>query len=218
MAKILLSGLSNTGKTSLLQTLTNVLIMANDGKKYPFKQPHRNIDLTTTAQSFIDEIEDALEGYEKKFGEFPNTLVIDSISKVLLDIENHYVSTVSSFPYGPIGKDVSYLMNYIENELVKNGCNVIFVSHAMKDGDGQFSLVTAGGASGKRGGVIADVDNAIYVDVKGKKRTVYHKNPKLLSRSLDADLPESQLVEDFNLQDYLDHLLKTETDTDEYSI
>ena len=218
MAKILISGLSNTGKTSLLQSLTDVLIMANDGKKYPFPQPHRNIAQVTTAEDFITSIEDGLDAYEAKIGSMPKTIVIDSISKVLQDIENHYVATITSFPYGQIGKDINHLMNYIENELVKNGCNVIFVSHAIKDGDGQFSLVTAGGASGKRGGVIAEVDNAIYVDVKGKKRIVWHKNPKLLSRSLDSSLPEFENVEDFNLQAYLDRLLANEVTTDEWSL
>lgn len=218
MAKILLSGLSNSGKTSLLQTLTDVLVIANDGKKYPFKQPHVNVPQVTTADELIVEIEGALERYETKFDTLPKTLVIDSISKVLLDIESHYVATISSFPYGQIGKDISQLMNYIENELVQNGCNVIFVSHAMKDIDGQYSLVTSGGAAGKRGGVIADVDNAIYIEIKGKKRTIWYKNPKLLARSLNADLPEFVELDDFNLQNYLEVLLASESDTDEWCI
>ena len=218
MAKILISGLSNTGKTSLLQTLTDVLVIANDGKKYPFKQPHRNIEVTNTAASIIGQIEEATESYHTKFGVYPKTIAVDSISKILLDIQNHYLSTVSSFPYGPIGKDISHLMAYFENELVKNGCNVIFVSHAEKDDDGQYKLVTAGGASGKRGGVIADVDNSIYIEIKGTKRIIHHKNPKLLARTLNEDLPDTEPVETFNLQNYLDTLLATETDTDEWSI
>ncbi len=218
MAKILISGLSNCGKTSLLRTLTDVLVIANDGKKYPFKQPHRNIEVTTTADSLIAEIEDAMDGYSKKFGVLPRTIAIDSISKILLDIQDHFLATVTSFPYGPMGKDISRLMAYFENELVKNGCNVIFISHAEKDEDGQFKLVTAGGASGKRGGVIADVDNSMYVDVRGKKRIVHHRNPKLLARTLSEDLPDTEEVEDFNLQSYLENLLATETDTDEWTI
>ena len=218
MAKVLLSGLANTGKTSLLKDLTDVLIIARDGKKYPFKQPHVNVEEVTSAELFIEEIEGALERYNEKFNALPKTLVIDSISKVLLDIESYYVSTISSFPYGQIGKDIATLMNYIENDLVQNGCNVIFVSHAMKDDDGYFKLVTSGGAAGKRGGVIADVDNALYIDVKGKKRMIWHKNPRLLARSLNTELPESEPVEGFNLQKYLENLLATETDTDEWSI
>jgi hypothetical protein len=218
MAKILVSGLANSGKTSLLQTLRDALVIANDGKKYPFKQPHINVETTPTADMFINTVSDGMEKYNEKFGEFPKTVVIDSISKVLQDIENHYVATITSFPYGQIGKDVHIIMSWIENELVKQGFNVIFVSHAIKDGDGDFSLVTAGGASGKRGGVIAEVDNALFVDVRGKKRVVYHKNPKLLSRSLNEKIPEQEDVENFNLQNYLEILLESEGEVDEWSL
>ena len=218
MAKILISGRANTGKTSLLQTLTNVLVIANDGKQYPFKQPHVNVDSVTTAAAFIETLEEALERYEAKYEEMPQTIVIDSISKVLQDIENYYLKTVSSFPYGPIGKDIAEVMSYIENELVKNGCNVVFVSHVIKDADGELSLVTAGGSSGKRGGVIAEVDYAVYVDVQGKKRTIWHRNPKMLSRTLNNEMPEKQAVEDFNLQEYLDQILANEADVEEWAI
>jgi len=218
MAKILISGLPNTGKTSLLRTLKDVLVIADDGKQYPFPQPHRNVEAVNTAAEFINIVEESLTSYEEKYGQMPATIAIDSISKVLLDIETHYISTISSFPYGQIGKDIMQIMAYIENDLVKNGCNVVFVSHAMKDEDGYFKLVTAGGSSGKRGGVIADVDNAIYVDVRGKKRVIWHKNPQLLARSLDNDLPESELVADFNLQSYLERLIANEGAVDEWAI
>ena len=218
MAKVLISGLSNTGKTSLLQTLTDVLVIANDGKKYPFKQPHINVEQVTTAGSFIADIDGALDRYNEKFGNYPKIVVIDSISKVLLDIESYYIATISSFPYGQIGKDIKELMDYIENDLVKNGCTVVFVSHAMKDDDGYFKLVTSGGAAGKRGGVIADVDNSIYIEIKGKKRIIHYKNPKLLARSLDETLPDFVEIEDFNLQTYIDNMVAHETSTDEWVI
>lgn len=218
MAKLLISGLANSGKTSLLQTLEDVLVIANDGKKYPFKQPHVNIEKVTSSAGFITEIEEALERYDQKFDKYPKTVVIDSISKVLLDIEAHYVSTVASFPYGQIGKDINELMSYIETELVKNGCTVIFVSHAMKDDDGYFKLVTSGGSTGKRGGVIADVDNAIYIEIKNKKRIIHLKNPKLLARSLDGDLPDYVEIENFNLQEHIHKMIVSEVDTDEWAI
>ena len=218
MAKLLISALPNAGKTSLLKGLKDSLVIANDGKQFPFHQPHINISEVTSASGFIAEIDAGLDAYNNKFGNYPKIVVIDSISKVLLDIESYYVSTISSFPYGQIGKDITELMSYIENELVKNGCSVIFVSHAMKDDDGYFKLVTSGGAAGKRGGVIADVDNAIYIEIKGKKRVIHYKNPKLLARSLNEDLPEFVPIEDFNLQDYMDNLIANDNTVDEWSL
>jgi hypothetical protein len=218
MAKLLISGQANTGKTSLLQTLENVLVFANDGKKYPFPQPHINVPRVNTADEFIGYIENGLAMYEEKLGSLPEVIVFDSISKTLLDIEAHYIRTVNSFPYGQIGKDISQVMDYIENELAKNGCHIIFVSHAIKDGDGEYALVTAGGASGKRGGVIAEVDEAIYVDVRGKKRTIHIKNPKMLSRSLLASMPESVIVEEFSLKEYLDSIIANESTTGDWCL
>ena len=218
MAKLLISALSNAGKTSLLKGLKDSLVIANDGKAFPFKQPHINIAEVTSAGEFIGEIENGLEKYNEKFNSYPKIVVIDSISKVLLDIEAHYVSTITSFPYGQIGKDIKELMDYIENELVKNGCSVIFVSHAMKDDDGYFKLVTSGGAAGKRGGVIADVDNSIYIEIKGKKRIIHYKNPKLLARSLNEDLPDFVDIENFSLQEYMDNLMDNDNVVDEWSL
>ena len=217
MAKLLISGLANTGKTSLLQTLENVLVIANDGKKYPFKQPHVNVEEIHTSKDFIDTVSSALDRYDQKFGHYPEILVIDSISKTLLDIEAYHLATIASFPYGPIGKEISAMMHYIENDLVKQGCHVIFVSHAFKD-DSELALVNAGGSWGKKGGVLSEVDDAIYVDIKGKKRMIHTKNNRLLSRSLDESIPESIPVEEFSLKDYMDSIVARETDTDEWAI
>jgi len=217
MAKLLISGFANTGKTTLLQTLEDTLVIANDSKKYPFKQPHINVGGVTTADEFIGIVADGLEKYNNKFGEYPKIIAIDSISKTLLDIEAHYLRTVNSFPYGPIGKDISAVMQYIENDLVREGCHVIFVSHAFKD-DSDLALVNAGGSWGKKGGVLSEVDDAIYIELKGKKRIIHFKTNGKLSRSLNADLPESVDVSEFNLKDYLDTIIANESATDEWEL
>jgi hypothetical protein len=217
MAKILVSGISNSGKTSLLKPLENVLIIANDGKTYPFEQPHVNVAEINTAEEFIDIVSDGMEKYKSKFEEYPSTIVIDSISKTWLDIEAHYLKTIASFPYGPINKDISIVMSFLENELAKNGFNIIFVSHAFKD-ELNMALVNAGGSWGsKKGGVLAHVNNAIYIELKGKKRQVLLKDHKLARtlQELDNDcLP----VEEFNLQKYLDDLIRSEVKVDKWSL
>ena len=203
---LLISGLPNTGKTSLLQTLDDVLIIANDGKNYPFEQPHINVGEITTADQWVDNINTSIGKYEERFGKLPKYLVIDSISKTLLDIEAHYLRTVNSFPYGPIGRDISACMHYIQTEIIPAGINIIFVSHAFKD-DQDLSLVNAGGSWGKKGGVLSEVDEAIYIDTVGKKRRVTFKNHKL-ARSLVYDGDDTINVEDFNLKEYTELLLE----------
>lgn len=217
MAKILISGLANTGKTSLLRTLEDVLVIANDGKKYPFKQPHVNVAEINTAAEFEALATESLQKYNDKFGHYPSTVVIDSISKTLLDIEAFHLKTEKGFPYQPINNNISEMMHFIENKLAKQGCNVIFVSHAFKNED-DLALVNAGGSWGKKGGVLSEVDEALYIEIRGPKRVVHLRNNGKLSRTLHTDFPESIPVEDFNLKDHLATLLANETDTDEWAL
>jgi len=214
--KLLISGMSNCGKTSLLHTLEDVLVLANDGKNYPFKQPHVNIGSINTAEEFVEIINESLGKYSERYDKLPKFLVIDSISKTLLDIEAHYLRTISSFPYGAIGKDISTAMNYIQNEVVPEGINIIFVSHAFKD-ESELALVNAGGSWGKKGGVLGEVDEAIYIEIKGKKRFVTMKNHKL-ARSLVYEGEDTINVDDFNLNDYVNTLLENQEEAQEWCL
>lgn len=56
-------------------------------------------------------------------------------------------------------------------------------------------------------GAISEVENALFLELKANKRIVHHKTPKMLSRTLIDDIPESQSREEFNLQSYLDVLI-----------
>lgn len=63
-------------------------------------------------------------------------------------------------------------------------------------------------------GMISEVESAVSIELKGSKRVIHHKNHKMLSRSLIESLPESQPIEDFNLQQYVD-LVQAEMDLSE---
>lgn len=63
-------------------------------------------------------------------------------------------------------------------------------------------------------GAISEVENAVFIELKGSKRTVHHKNHKMLSRSLIDALPEAQPSDEFNLQTYID-LVSAEIDESE---
>ena len=53
-AKIIIYGLSNTGKTTLLNTLDeNSLIISFDGKKFPLSLPHVNLQEFSFVEDFL---------------------------------------------------------------------------------------------------------------------------------------------------------------------
>ena len=216
--KLLLSGLPNSGKTTLLQTLNNVLVFARDGKKYPFPQPHVNVENFDSITEVLEMFEDKINAYKGAYGKYPETIVIDSISKLLLDIEGNIVARVKSFPYGVINTEIKMLMDFIESNLADN-FNVILVSHAMHDKDTDtFNLVNAGGAWGKKGGVLSEVDQAIFVEIKGKKRVVHLRNPAMAARTTMADMPDKVAGEDFSLQDHLDELSKSQDTASSFAL
>ena len=216
--KLLVSSLPNIGKTSLLQSLTDVLVIARDGKKYPFPQPHVNVSDFTSADELIEIIVDKVDAYEDKMGKLPKTIAIDSISKILLDIEGYTLEQVKSFPYGKVNTEIKKVVDFIERDMVPN-FNTVLVSHAMYSEDvSGYSLVNAGGSYGKKGGILSEVDEAIFIELKGKKRIVHFRNSKMVSRTTMADLPENMPVEDFNLQKHIELLQAKQKNAEKWSL
>lgn len=218
--KLLISGQPNTGKTTLLKTLdpARTLVISRDGKAFPFKLVNRSIKDFTDADDLINQISDAVVAYVEKFDKNPETIVVDSISKILLDIEARVLSRVKSFPYGVVNTEITKLTEFLEAEIAQN-CNLILVSHAIFNTDtNNYELVNAGGSWGKKGGMLSEVDNGIFIEIKNKKRTIHNRSAQLAARTTLEDIPDSVPIEDYNLQDHMDLLASSLHEADEYSI
>ncbi len=216
--KMLVSGITNSGKTSILQTLEDVLIIARDGKQYPFPQAHVNVPDFTKIDTLIDLIVDKVEAYEQKMGSVPKTIAIDSISKILLDIEGYILEQVKSFPYGKVNTEIKKFVDFIERDMATT-FNVVLVSHALYSEDTNgYSLVNAGGSYGKKGGMLSEVDEAIFLEVRGANRVVHYRNAKMAARTTMADLPNSVPLEDFNLQKHIKMLQTKQSKAAEWSL
>jgi hypothetical protein len=216
--KLLISALPAMGKTTLLQSLDKVLVIARDGKKYPFEQAHVNVEDFTDVDQLINLICEKIDAYEKKVGEMPQYIVIDSISKILLDIEGYVLEQVKSFPYGKVNSEIKKFVDFIERDLTP-AFNVVLVSHALYSEDTVgYSLVNAGGSYGKKGGILSEVDEAIFIELKGKKRVIHMRNAKMAARTTMVDLPDSVPGEDFNLKDHLELLQTKQNKASKWSL
>jgi hypothetical protein len=216
--KLLISSLPAIGKTTLLQSLEEVMVIARDGKQYPFQQAHVNVPDFTSSDQLIDIVVDKINAYEKKIGKMPKIIAIDSISKILLDIEGYVLEQVKSFPYGKVNTEIKKFVDFVERDLVTS-FDVVMVSHAQYNEDVVgYQLVNAGGSYGKKGGILSEVDEAIFLEMKGKNRIVHFRNPKMVSRTTVGDLPDSTPATEFVLQKHIEVLRSKQSDASKWSL
>jgi len=234
--RVLISGKANSGKTTLVKDLPadETFVLAVDEKPFPFQMPHTNVYGFTDMDSFIngedyedennelahtDGAFDKLQLFKDKFGKLPTYLVIDSVSRVFqiaYDNLNDKFSNDNFKLYAALDREVKRLREFLVT-LQDNGINVIMVSHAMYDEkEDSYKMVDKGSFS-KSGGFLSIVDYAIFVEVKGKKRTIHHKNPALASRCLLEDIPDKENVSEFNLKDYLEKIQAAKHDVAKFT-
>ena len=219
--KLLISAPSGVGKTHCIKDLEDCFVISCDGKKFPHAIPHVLIPEVNDVDSFIETVYAKVAAYEEKLGKLPKVVVIDTLSKIIQDIESYYNATVSNFPYGVIGSEIRKLMKFIEVDLSDN-FDVVMLSHSLYDeGTKSYKLVTAGGNTGKTGGAYASVDESLAIELKigtTTKRIVHYRNPKLLARTLSDIEQDSVDMNDFNLQKHLELLRSKADSVNEWSL
>lgn len=217
--KLLISAESNSGKTTLTKTLKDALVVSHDGKKYPFAVPHIMVDTFDSTASLIALINEKILAYKEKFKVYPKTVVFDSVSKIFDTILNNCSSKHTGFKiYSELDAEITMLTSYIQNTLIASNMNVVFISHAIWDQDtAKFNLVGKGSFA-KRGGFLAETDEAIFIETKNGKRILHFRSTKFPARTLTTDVPDSQPSDDFNLQTHLEMLATTQNDVDAYAL
>lgn len=220
--KLLISGLENTGKTTLLKDLPadETFVVAVDEKEFKLPLPHANFYSFTNMSEFIDGSEtledgkvdgiyDKLALFKEKTGNLPKYVVIDTVSRANMYA---YDNLNAMFPndnfklYAALDREVTEFRKFLAT-LNQNGVNVILISHATyNEKEGKYAL-TGSGKFAKNGGFTSTVDDAIFVERKGKKRTIHIRDHEL-SRTLYDDFPDSVPTSEFNLYTYLQDIEK----------
>ena len=205
--KLLISGLSGSGKTSLTRPLKDALVIYHDGKKFPYPVPHATVRDFDSAKDLIDLVAEKVEAYHAKFDAYPSTIVFDSVSKIFDTIADNCNRKYNGFDiYTNLNREINAFTSFIEDSLVASDINVILISHALYDADTSRYQLVASGSFAKRGGFYAEVDEALFLEVKANKRLVHFKSSKFPARTLMEDLPEVSDVEEFNLQTHIENL------------
>ena len=217
--KLLVSAEANSGKTTLTKTLTDTLVVSHDGKKFPFKVPHVTIREFANTQELVNTINEKIVSYKERFGEYPRTIVFDSVSKIFDTMVDNCSSKFTGYSvYSNLNTEISQFTYYIENTLIASDMNVILISHAMYDSDsGRYHLIAKGDFA-KRGAFLAEVDEAVFIEVKSSKRVIHFRSTKFPARSLQDGLPDSVSIEKFDLNDHINTLAEGTNDVDEYEI
>ena len=217
-AKILITGLPNSGKTTLLKTLQNAFVVSRDGKPFSLPMPHFNVPEYTKIDDLLDMVQEKLTVYEEKFKKSPDTICFDSVSRIFTDIETSCSKRFKGYEvWSNVNREINTFLEAI-NSMLDSGFNVVLIAHAVWDGDAKKYIETCKGSFAKTGGFLSTVDSAINIDIVGNKRILTHRGNSL-SRTLLDDMPEKEEASSFNLQNYLSKIKsKSEMVQKEWSI
>jgi len=219
--KILLTGLSNSGKTNALRTLDpeTTLVINTDGKSFPFGIPHSNYqtfpDVTSLIEGWEEDgehvkgIVDSMHAFKEMTGAYPKTVAIDTVSRVFQIISDNCNTKYKNFDiHSNIAKEIALFNNFLQEQLVMNGINVISLTHVVYDEKLGVYQDASSGAYKKAGGSISVHDNVSFFHIKGKKYMVTHRSPGLPCRTLltEEQLPSVQEASEYSLKEHIELL------------
>lgn len=211
-AKILANGKSGTGKSSLVKGLRKAFVVSRDGKAFPFKMPHMTIkeyiDMSTVILGgtikdeegndvYYEGIMDKLEKYAERNGEYPETVVIDSVSKLMQDAIDYANLNFDGFDvHSTINKEIAVLTSFIQETLVANNVNVVLINHVMEN-DKKGYIPIGQGKFKDKGAWYSEVDESFLVEENGGNISVTFRGSNNQARTLLEDMPNKMYVANF---------------------
>jgi hypothetical protein len=102
-------------------------------------------------------------------------------------------------------KQIQEFVRFVDS-LVDADISVVIINHAIYDQDVRKYIEVCQGSFAKIGGFLSTMDFSSFLETKGNKRIVHHRNPNMMSRTLLDDVPDSQPVEEYNIQEYIDKI------------
>lgn len=204
--KLLVSGTSNAGKTTLTKDLKDTLVISHDGKAYPFEVPHALLTDITTTDDIVNFVNEKVLAYEDAYGTMPTNIVFDSVSRIYDSLNESCSRRFTGFTiYSNLDKEIKAFADFLE-EILEGGVNLIIISHALFDAEENKYNLVGKGSFAKLGGFLSVVDEGIFVEAKNDKRILHFRSTKFPARTLREELPKSMPSTDFDLQAHVELL------------
>jgi len=219
--KVLLTGLSNSGKTNAFKSLNpdDSFVISIDGKVFPFAIPHANFSGFPDIESFIhgyedgdvhvDGIYDKIKKFHEAKGYYPRNVVVDTVSRIFQIIADNCARQYKGFDtHANIAKQIAEFNKFLEVDLVGSGMNVISTTHVTLNSETGMFEDAASGAYKRSGGAISVHDNVSYFSVRSKKYHVTHRQAGLPCRTLldKSELPDTQSADEYSLAKHIEIL------------
>ncbi len=217
--KLLVSAYESCGKSTVTSQVKNALVINLDHKEYGFKAIHANIPNFEGMDELTNEISLKIEAYQEKKGEYPETVVIDTVTQLYSAIQKYNGVRYTGFDiHSNNNKDTLNFNGYIEETLIASGINVVIVAHCMFDPDTNRHIIPATGQFAKAGSWMSVVNDAIYIEKKSSKLVVHQVSMKFPCRTTLKGLAPSVPIEDFDINVYLKTLIDSKVETEEWSL
>ena len=215
--KFLVSAFEKSGKSTITSQLRNPLVINLDQKEYGFKVPHVNIKEYVGMDALLETIAEKLQAYKEKFGKYPENLIFDTVTQMYSAMQKYNSDKYKGFDvHSKNGQETMAFNQFIEQQLLPAGINVIIVAHTLYDEATSRHIIPATGAFAKAGSWTSVVNDSIFVEVKSNKLVVHLKGLKYPARTTLTDLPDSIPVEEYSLQDHLDQLTAKSVEFEDY--
>ena len=190
-----------------------------DNKAFKGKVAHFRHSYYDGLEQLTDTIGEKLETYKEKFGDYPRTLVIDSVTHLANNMEKHCNDKYTGFNiWSNLSKDTLSFNAFLEDEIIPAGINVVFTAHTQYDSDTSKYKIASPGSFGKNGSWLSVTDNAIFIEVKGNKRLVHNNTMKFPCRSNLEDIEDFVDMNDYDINAHIDKLEAAVTESDTWSI
>jgi hypothetical protein len=217
--KLLVSAYESCGKSTVTSQIDKALVVNLDHKEYGFAAVHTNIPNYEGMEELTEAINNKIDAYKESKGEYPETIVIDTVTQLYSAIQKYNGTRFTGFEvHSNNNKDTLNFNGYIEETLIANGFNVIIVAHCMFDADTGRHIIPATGQFAKAGSWMSVVNDAIYIEKKASKLVVHQTSMKFPCRTTQKTLAPSVPMEEFDINVYIKTLVDSKTETAEWSL